>query len=82
MATDKPTRTGTKQDTGADPRRTDQQARQETIEQRQDDAMQRRRGNPSVEEAQVRREQGGHDRPVGSDHVPHPRPQPASKDTK
>ena len=23
----------------------------------------------------MRREQGGHDRPVGSDHKPHPRPQ-------
>jgi hypothetical protein len=76
MATEKPVRTGQKEGTGADTDRTDQQARQETVEQRQDAAMQQRRADPSPEEAQVRREQGGHDRPVGSDHVPHPRPRP------
>jgi hypothetical protein len=82
MATDKSTRIDSKQGAGADSAdtgRSGQQAQQETTEQRQDEAMQRHRANPSAEEAQVRREQGGHDRPVGSDHKPHPRPQPGSK---
>jgi hypothetical protein len=83
MATDKPVRTGRKDDEAdADAGRTGQQARQETAEQRQDAAMQQRRADPSPEEAQVRREQGGHDRPVGSDHKPRPRPQPGSKGGK
>ncbi|WP_082113106.1 hypothetical protein [Pseudoxanthomonas suwonensis] len=38
--------------------------------------MEERRGNPTAEETQVRREQGGHDRPVGADQKPHPRPVP------
>ncbi|UWX03662.1 hypothetical protein H1235_12620 [Pseudoxanthomonas sp. NC8] len=82
MTTERPTRTGPKQGAGVDASRTGQQAQQETAEQRQNEAMQRHRGNPTAEEAQVRREQGGHDRPVGSDHVPHPRPQPGSKGRK
>lgn len=50
--------------------------RQETAEQQQDQAMERQRSQPSPGEETVRREQGGHDRPVGGDHRPHPRPKP------
>ena len=53
-----------------------QQHRQESAERRQDAAMQQERSRPTAEEEAVRREQGGHDRPVGGDHRPHPRPEP------
>ena len=80
MANDHGTPSGRNAPPGAGSDRSDEQVQQEATEQRQDAAMQRRRADPSAEEAQVRREQGGHDRPVGSDHVPHRRPEPASKD--
>jgi hypothetical protein len=70
MAIESGTRTGQDGD-----HRTAQQAQQETAEQRQDRALEQQRGNPSDAEEQVRREQGGHDRPVGADQKPHPRPQ-------
>jgi hypothetical protein len=76
MAIDKGNRTDRKEATGGKPPgRTGQEARQDTAEQRQGEALEDRRRHPSAEEAQVRREQGGHDRPVGPDHKPHPRPQ-------
>lgn len=77
MAIDKGTRTGPKDAAPGQPHgRTGQEVRQDTAEQRQNDALEEHRGNPSAGETQVRREQGGHDRPVGADHKPHPRPTP------
>lgn len=55
--------------------RSDQQLDQEAAEQRQRGALEQHRAQPSAQETQVRREQGGHDRPVGGDHVPHRRPE-------
>lgn len=74
MGIDSGTRTGKDQGTGVE-RRSGQEVQQETAEERQDRALERQRGNPSQAEEQVRREQGGHDRPVGADQKPHPRPQ-------
>ena len=74
--------TGTRQDrhdAAGDTGRTGGEAQQETTDPRQDQALERERADPSAEEAQVRREQGGHDRPVGADGRPHPRPEPAPK---
>ena len=62
--------------------RSDQEAQQDTAQQRQREALEQHRGNPSENETQVRREQGGHDRPVGADGKPHPRPQSGTKDAK
>jgi hypothetical protein len=59
--------------------RSDAQLGQDAAEQRQKEALEQHRAKPSAQESQVRREQGGHDRPVGGDHVPHPRPEPKPK---
>ena len=50
-------------------------ARQDTAQQQEKQALEQHRRQPSPSEEQVRREQGGHDRPVGGDQVPHRRPQ-------
>lgn len=78
MGIDHGTRSGQKEGAGGE-RRTGREAQQETAEQRQDDALERHRANPSESETRLRREQGGHDRPVGADQKPHPRPQVAPK---
>ena len=54
--------------------------RQEREQQRQQQDLEEHRGHPSAQEEQVRREQGGHDRPVGPDQVPHRRPENVSPD--
>jgi len=74
MAIDNGTRTGQK-DTADAPARTGQERDAQATQKQQDDALQHRRRNPSDEEEQVRREQGGHDRLVGSDQVPQSRPE-------
>ena len=53
----------------------DADARQDTAQQQEKQALEQHRRQPSPSEEQVRREQGGHDRPVGGDHVPQRRPQ-------
>ncbi|UNK59184.1 hypothetical protein MNQ95_01930 [Pseudoxanthomonas daejeonensis] len=81
MAIDSGTGSGQKDGAGGE-RRSEQEARQETSEQRQDGALEDHRRQPSASETQVRREQGGHDRPVGGDQKPHPRPQATPQDGK
>ena len=56
--------------------------RQEREQQRQQQDLEEHRGHPSAQEEQVRREQGGHDRPVGPDQVPHRRPENVSPDDR
>ena len=53
----------------------DADARQDTAQQQEKQALEQHRRQPSPSEEQVRREQGGHDRPVGGDHAPQRRPQ-------
>lgn len=57
-----------------------QEVEQGTLEQRQEQDLQQHRRRPSDEERQVRRQQGGHDRPLGDDHVPRPRPEAVPRD--
>ena len=57
------------------PDRDEADARQDTAQQQEKQALEQHRRQPSPSEEQVRREQGGHDRPVGGDHVPQRRPQ-------
>ena len=65
-------RTGRKPDSAG--KETHEQAlAQETAQQRQQQDLQQHRRQPGEREEQVRREQGGHDRPVGNDHRPHRR---------
>jgi|GEM_PF-1375334 len=52
------------------------QRKQEITEQQQDQALEKHRSQPTPGEEEARREQGGHDRPVGGDHRPHDRPKP------
>jgi hypothetical protein len=56
-----------------DAKERDEALEQEGIEQRQRDALQQNRRLPDQNEEDVRRRQGGHDRPVENDHRPHPR---------
>lgn len=63
---------------GHDPQ--ERKLRQEHEQQRQQQDLEEHRGHPSAQEEQVRREQGGHDRPVGPDQVPHRRPENVSPD--
>ncbi|WP_037083389.1 hypothetical protein [Pseudoxanthomonas sp. J35] len=66
-----------KENPGKDP----EQVQQENTQQRQQQELQQHRRNPSESEEDVRREQGGHDRPVRQDHKPGRRPEvPADDD--
>jgi len=66
-----------KENPGKDP----EQVQQENTQQRQQQDLQQHRRNPSEPEEDVRREQGGHDRPVRPDHKPGRRPEvPADDD--
>lgn len=68
---------GRKENPGKDP----EQVQQENTQQRQQQDLQQHRRNPSEPEEEVRREQGGHDRPVRQDHKPGRRPEvPADDD--
>jgi hypothetical protein len=56
----------------------DEALAQEQVQQRQEDRLEQKRRLPGTQEERVRRDQGGHDRPVGNDHRPHPRSEAGS----